>query len=163
MMRQIDKYICTCQVCIDKGIIKANPPQKHTKFLFGSVRSTNIQQPNTIRCSAVVRYGPPRRSKRHIACSDFFQKSERAHFAAPPFQTATALLGCSLVLNKRSEMRSPGLYFAAWASILYLPTPLSTGHERNKNEQSSEQRTLPLSPPTRGKSSRLAPLEHGSF
>ena len=40
MMRQIDKYICTCQVCIDKGIIKANPPQKHTKFLFGSVRST---------------------------------------------------------------------------------------------------------------------------
>ena len=32
----------------------------------------------------------PRRSKRHIACSDFFRKSERAHFAAPPLQTGPA-------------------------------------------------------------------------
>ncbi len=32
------------------------------------------------------RAGISRRSKLHIACSDFFQKSERAHCAAPPFQ-----------------------------------------------------------------------------
>lgn len=57
----------------------------------------------TFRISADITPGsdlrglaPPRRSKRHIACSDFFQKSERAHFAAPPFQTATVSLGCDL-------------------------------------------------------------------
>ena len=41
----------------------------------------------------------PRRSKRHIACSDFFQKSERAHSAAPPFQIEPAALGFDLVLG----------------------------------------------------------------
>ena len=40
----------------------------------------------------------PRRSKRHIVCSDFFyKKSERTHFIAPPFQITTAALGCDLV------------------------------------------------------------------
>ena len=39
----------------------------------------------------------PRRSKRHIVCSDFFyKKSERTHFIAPPFQITTAALGCDL-------------------------------------------------------------------
>ena len=48
-----------------------------------------------------VRVPPPapRRSKLHIACSDFFQKSERAHFAAPPFQTEPASLGFCLGLG----------------------------------------------------------------
>ena len=32
----------------------------------------------------LVRSAAPRRGKRHIACPDFFQKSGRAHFAAPP-------------------------------------------------------------------------------
>ena len=41
----------------------------------------------------------PRRSKLYIACSDFLQKSERAHAAAPPFQITTASLGCDLVLD----------------------------------------------------------------
>ena len=41
----------------------------------------------------------PRRSKPYIACSDFLQKSERAHAAAPPFQITTASLGCDLVLD----------------------------------------------------------------
>ena len=36
---------------------------------------------------------PPRRSKRHIACSDLFYQSERAHSAAPPLQIATAYAG----------------------------------------------------------------------
>ena len=50
----------------------------------------------TFRISADITPGsdlrglaPPRRSKRHIACSDFFQKSERTHSAAPPFPTKT--------------------------------------------------------------------------
>ena len=42
---------------------------------------------------------PPRRSKRHIACSDLFYKSERAHSAAPPFQIEPAPLGFNLVLG----------------------------------------------------------------
>ena len=32
------------------------------------------------------------------ACSDFFQKSERAHSAVPPLQTGPAALGSGLVL-----------------------------------------------------------------
>ena len=50
--------------------------------------------------SVGVRVPPPaprRRSKLHIACSDFFQKSERAHFAAPPLQPRPAALGSRLV------------------------------------------------------------------
>ena len=66
-----------------------------------------------------VRSPAPRRSKLHIACSDFFQKSERAHCAAPPFQIEPAALGFDLVLGavskenrfcrlspRRSEIRS---------------------------------------------------------
>ena len=42
-----------------------------------------------------VRVPPPapRRSKLCIACSDFFQKSERTHSAAPPFQPRPACAG----------------------------------------------------------------------
>ena len=40
-----------------------------------------------------------RRSKLYIACSDFFQKSERAHAAAPPSQIEPASLGFDLVLG----------------------------------------------------------------
>ena len=52
-----------------------------------------------------VRVPPPapRRSKLYIACSDFFQKSERAHAAAPPFQIEAAMLGCDLVLGTNLE------------------------------------------------------------
>ena len=52
-----------------------------------------------------VRVPPPapRRSKLHIACSDFFQKSERAHCAAPPFQIEPASLGFDLVLGAISK------------------------------------------------------------
>ena len=40
-----------------------------------------------------VRSPAPRRSKLCIACSDFFQKSERTHSAAPPFQPRPACAG----------------------------------------------------------------------
>ena len=48
-----------------------------------------------------VRVPPPApsRSKLHIACSDFFQKSERTHCAAPPFQTEPASLSFGLVVR----------------------------------------------------------------
>ena len=42
---------------------------------------------------------PPRRSKLLIACSDFFQKSERTHSAAPPFRIEPAALGFDSVLE----------------------------------------------------------------
>ena len=45
----------------------------------------------------------PRRSKRHIVCSDFFQKSERTHFVAPPFQITTAPPDCDLVGKRLSK------------------------------------------------------------
>ena len=41
----------------------------------------------------------PRWSKLYVACSDFFQKSERAHAAAPPFQIEPTSLGFDLVLG----------------------------------------------------------------
>ena len=53
----------------------------------------------------------PRRSKRHIACSDLFYKSEQAHSAAPPFQIEPAAPGFDLVL---------GIDLKAVASILFL-------------------------------------------
>ena len=58
------------------------------------------QTVNLLRFASVVRIHPPppRRSKLHIACSDFlFKKSERAHSAAPPFQPRPAALGSRLV------------------------------------------------------------------
>ena len=52
-----------------------------------------------------VRVPPPvpRRSKLCIACSDFLQKSERTHAAAPPFQIEPAALGFDLVLDAALE------------------------------------------------------------
>ena len=46
-----------------------------------------------------VRPPAPRWSKLYVACSDFFQKSERAHAAAPPFQIEPTSLGFDLVLG----------------------------------------------------------------
>ena len=45
---------------------------------------------------------PPRRSKLYIVCSDFFQKSERTHTAAPPFQTGPTSLGSGLAAALRA-------------------------------------------------------------
>ncbi len=61
-----------------------------------SREGTRSGQCATGTLSAAPTSGVPRRSKLCIACSDLFYKSERAHAAAPPFQTATAMLGCGL-------------------------------------------------------------------
>ena len=50
-----------------------------------------------------VRPPAPRRSKLYIACSDFFQKSERAHAAAPPFQIEPTSLGFDLAFGTDLE------------------------------------------------------------
>ena len=51
----------------------------------------------------------PRRSKLYIACSDFLQKSECAHAAAPPFKITTASLGCYFVLGTDLGVRASKL------------------------------------------------------
>ena len=50
----------------------------------------------------------PCRSKLYIACPDFFQKSARAHAAAPPFQIEPTLLGFDLVSRCKAE--NGGIY-----------------------------------------------------
>ncbi|EHM42901.1 hypothetical protein HMPREF0372_03058, partial [Flavonifractor plautii ATCC 29863] len=47
----------------------------------------------------------PRRSKRQIVCSDFFKKSERIYFAAPPSQITTAALGCEIRYNNFRKLK----------------------------------------------------------
>ena len=46
----------------------------------------------------------PGRRGRYIVRGDFLQKSPLTHFAAAPLQTATALLGCGLVLEEDLEV-----------------------------------------------------------
>ena len=60
----------------------------------------------------------PRRSKRHIACSDLFYKSERAHSAAPPFQIEPAALGFDLVLGTDLKVVASILF---WLSKIKAP------------------------------------------
>ena len=65
--------------------------------LFACKRAHNAHAclPTFCRCACGIWYlfcsVNPRRSKLHIACSDFFQKSERTHSAAPPFPQKVTL------------------------------------------------------------------------
>ena len=71
-----------------------------------------------------VQLGEPRRSKLCIACSDFFQKSERAHVAAPPFQTGPAAAG--LRFGFSVVLQSPlcsGLFLSS-ENAYFPPAPL---------------------------------------
>ena len=59
----------------------------------------------------------PRRSKLWFACSDFLQKSERAHVAAPPFpQTVT--------LRSPARLQAPSLRLTVAANHLRAGTSL---------------------------------------
>ena len=79
---------------------------KHPKMsLSKTVFSPKCHLPNAEKpsnyglfCSNAVRTLAPRRSKLRIACSDFFQKSERARSAAPPFKIEPTSLGFNFVL-----------------------------------------------------------------
>ena len=106
--------------------------------LFSKVRARSRRCssfPNRTRCrwapvwflgNATSPVSPlaPRRSKLCIACSDFFQKSERAYAAAPPFQTGPAVAGLRFgfwrtpqVLYRHSD--HVGASFVSLAPIFY--------------------------------------------
>lgn len=59
---------------------------------------------------------PPRRSKRHVVCSDLFYKLERTHFVAPPLQTEPAVLGFGFVNCRSVSIR---------LAILFCPRQLA--------------------------------------
>lgn len=83
------------------------------------VRTSVVQRlPKPLR-RVRLPYPAPRRSKRHGACSDLFYTSERAHFAAPPFQIQPAALLFDLVLGAVPEDA---------ASILF-PCSKKEGHD----------------------------------
>ena len=73
------------------------------KVIFAGVSelADETDSKSVIHPGVWVRVPPPApsRSKLYIACSDFFQKSERAHSAAPPLQIEPAALGFDLVLG----------------------------------------------------------------
>ena len=67
-----------------------------------------------------VRPPAPRWSKLYVACSDFFQKSERVHFAAPPLQIEPAWLGFGLVLAANLKAAA-SIVLRCYKTILYKP------------------------------------------
>ena len=52
---------------------------------------------------------PPCRRGRHVVRGDFLQKLPLTHFVPALLQTATALLGCGLVLDADPETGTPKL------------------------------------------------------
>ena len=58
------------------------------KFIFSFSPHNDCVRGRHLKCPPL-----PRRSKLRIACSDFFQKSERARSAAPPFKIEPTSLG----------------------------------------------------------------------
>ena len=66
----------------DKMLITFNYKEGTQTITFHDVKNEVSEETSgsDLDCSSA-----PRRSKLHIACSDFFQKSERTHAAAPPF------------------------------------------------------------------------------
>ena len=90
--RLIDCFVNAVFVYDDKIVLTFNYKDGAKTIVLDDVNGSDM-----------VDNGPPRRSKLHIACSDFFQKSERAHCAAPPFQIEPASLGFDLVLGAISK------------------------------------------------------------
>ena len=82
---------------------------------------------------------PPRRSKLCIACSDFFQTSERVHAAAPPFQTANAALVCGLMkrMLRRGCIFSVNTSHSAKIRTLYCSQCLRVNHQARELLKSS--------------------------
>ena len=93
--RLIDSFVNSVTVFDDYILITFNHKDGETRISFDDIKSSDLKS-----------VGGPRRSKLHIACSDFFQKSERAHSAAPPFQTGPASLSSGLVLGANPEAAS---------------------------------------------------------
>ena len=104
---------------------RASAPFHH---LTAEVNSAYDNSPLRSELTPHLRRGPegpyrkcsrfPRRSKLHIACSDFFQKSERTHSAAPPLQIEPAALGLRLLFIRFSPPPETGEHGAPAAHIL---------------------------------------------
>ena len=95
----------------------------------------------------LVRSAAPRRGKRHIACPDFFQKSGRAHFAAPPSREKSRLLrlrackrarNASAALPIRKKPRSARCRYQFFAGLrlaaleIHFISPLQGNVERSR-------------------------------
>ena len=111
------------------------------------------QTVNLLRLASVVRIHPPppRQSKRHIACSDFLLKSERAHSAALPLQTEPALLGFGLVPPPAASFPGAPFKSCRFSFVWWIRKPapgdvLAAHHSRRGFFQNS-----PPSPPCQSK------------
>ena len=82
----IDTFINAIFLYDDKLVITFNYKEGTKTITFEDLQDAiNNKSGSDLDCC-----GAPRRSKLHIACSDFFQKSERTHSAAPPLHPRTA-------------------------------------------------------------------------
>ena len=95
----IDTFINAIFLYDDKMVITFNYKEGTKTITFAELQEAiSNKNGSDLDCLAA-----PRRSKLHIACSDFFQKSERTHSAAPPFQPRSAPLGSRLVLSANQK------------------------------------------------------------
>ena len=90
---QVDRQEC---VRVDLG---TGVTQKLSTDFIRVVHQTSRNQFAGNRTRVRIPPAAPSRSKRYIACSDLFYKSERAYSAAPPFQIESAALDFDLVLG----------------------------------------------------------------
>ena len=117
------------------------------------------QTVNLLRLASVVRIHPPppRQSKRHIACSDFLSKSERAHSAALPSQTEPAPLGFGLAPPPAAFLPGDPFKGCRFSLIRWIRKPALSGApvaRRNRRGFSAEKRIHP--PPPRQSKRHIA-------
>ena len=105
-------------------LTKGRPCGYNKQYRAGVVQRL-VHQPSKLRTRVRLPSPAPRRSKLCIACSGLFYKSERAHAAAPPSQTATAVPGCgfvffleNIVFNRPFQLYSAGT-LCSGAVLLY--------------------------------------------
>ena len=80
--RLIDSFVNAVYLYEDKIILTFNYKDGSKTITLADVEGSDLSS-----------FGAPSRSKLWIACSDLFYMSERAHAAAPPFQTEPAYAG----------------------------------------------------------------------
>lgn len=84
----IDTFVNAIFLYDDKMVITFNYKEGTTTITFDDLKTALADQKTGSDLDCL---GAPRRSKLCIACPDFFQKSERAHAAAPSLQIESAL------------------------------------------------------------------------
>ena len=89
--RLIDSFVNAVYLYEDKIILTFNYKDGSKTITLAEVEGSDLSV-----------LGAPRRSKLWFACSDFLQKSERAHVAAPPFQQTFTRAHCSRMFSTHS-------------------------------------------------------------